>query len=490
MRNTLYILLVLFAVFTGCRNSYDWKYERMNDFGQNFVNRYGMPDNRQDWNTAAQYTLDVSVVGGGNWNVKVYSADPVTEVTKSYLLGNFNADLTEDKEFLCDGPYTLQHICIGIENGEVFAMKNIACKDTKSVSVEFTEEDFQLGSLPEATKMSYIFAFELSDSAKIDYNDIVLEVIHVSGESLADVKLRAVGAVYPMYIVYEDENSISEIFPEAHNAYGYHNTNVVINVDAESHNYRTPILCKDLFVGENFSIVASASRFGVNMTIPDRASIKMSMWPNTEENLGLPSYCIVIANPRWDWASEGDWIETDHRHFPAWAREYRVYNSWWDTNWDPLELLLMPDGKTYWPDYDYTDLIYDANDLRWTRGLRVNDISYERLVPYYDTEIGVNLTFVIVGREEGRIKLSLERTDQGDFEWYPKGSDGVSRAYVDVYDKSVNVDAGVGCYAEACHVLITRKTIRDIVDKKANMMVTFEYNATATKVNSVWIKAR
>mgnify|MGYP004449129573 FL=1 len=120
----------------------------------------------------------------------------------------------------------------------------------------------------------------------------------------------------------------------------------------------------------------------------------------------------------------------------------------------------------------------------------MNDISYERLSPYYDTEIGVNLTFVIVGRNEERIKILLERTDQGDFEWYPKGSDGVSRAYVDVYDKSVNVDAGVGCYAEACHVLITRKTIREIVENQVNMKVICENNDTETRINSVWIKAR
>ena len=489
MRNTLYILLALFAVFTGCRNSYDWKYERMNDFGQNFVNRYGMPDLRQDWNTAAQYTLNVSVVGGGNWNVKVYSGNPVTEVTKSYLLGNFNKDLGQEAEILCDGPYTLQHICIGVENGEVYAMKDIDCKDTKTVAVEFTEEDFVPGSLPEATKMSYIFAFEVADSSKIDYNDIILEVVHVSGESTADVKLRAVGLVYPAYIVYEDETAITEILPEAHNAFGYHNTNIVVNVDTESHNYRSPIVCQDLYVGENFSVVENASRFGVTMPSSEK-TIKFSMWPNTEECLGLPSYCILIANPRWDWASEGEWIETNHRHFPAWAREYRVYNSWWDTTWDPLELLLMPDGKTYRPDYDFTDLIYDFNDLKRQRGLKVNDISYERLSPYYDTEIGVNLTFVIVGRNEERIKILLERTDQGDFEWYPKGSDGVSRAYVDVYDKSVNVDAGVGCYAEACHVLITRKTIREIVDNQVNMKVIFENNDTETRINSVWIKAR
>lgn len=465
----------------------------MDDFGQDFVNMYGWPDPLQNWNTAMQYNVNLAVEGGGQWNLKVYTADPVTDPSKSYTLGNFDVDASDGTcKAVVDGPYTLRNIWIGIGNGNVCAMKPVAVEGKSRIDVSFDKDELQPGQLPIASKMSYFLAYEIVDSAAtyLDYNDIILEVIHSSGEDVAVVRLHAVGAKEEMKVSYRKEKQAEStvLFENAHSAFGYHNTEMLVNVETGEHNYRTPIIYGELNVGKDFSILEHASRFIV--TVPSvNETMEFKIWPNKEDYLGVPSYCMVVANPQWDWVSEKDAIEKRHRSFPAWVKGYRIYNSWWDTVWDPHELLLIEDGETYRPDFDYLDMIYSYSQVK-AMGDTIADISYERLIPYAETKIGANIGFAIIGRNNGRIKISLERTDGGVFEWYPVDEDGRHRAFVDVYDERINVDAGVGCNAEACHILISTKTIQQIINERANLHVIFEPLDTRTTINSVWIRER
>lgn len=452
---------------------------------------YGWPDSRQNWNTATQYKITVSAETGGNYTVKVYSANPLTEPSKSYLLGNFSkVDLSLASEVVVDGPYTLQNIYVGIENGSEYSSKTVVLDGATKFSVNFAKDEIMPGKLPSATKMSYFLAYEIVDSAAtyLDYNDVILEVVHVSGEATADVKLRAVGALEEMSVHYRDASGVQELFYEAHQAFGYRRTDILINVESGEHSYRTPISYSGLNVGADFSILKDARRFFVKVPSLNE-EMEFAIWPDTEDYYGIPAYCMVVANPQWDWVSEKDAIEKRHRSFPAWVKGYHIYNSWWDTLWDPHKLLLIEDGETYRPDFDYEDMIYSLSDIHASADT-VADISYERLRPYANAEIGANIAFVLIGRNYGRIRISLERTDGGVFEWYPVGDDGKYRAYVDVYDRNINVDAGVDCDAEACHILISTKTMQQIINEKANLHVVFDKKETSTTINSVWIRER
>lgn len=492
MKKIYYIIFAVFACLTSCRSDFDWRFKRMDDFGKDFVDMYGWPDANQNWNTATQYKIGVSVEEPGDYTIRVYSANPLAEPNKAYLLGEFETPIEGSTEVTVDGPYTLESIYVGISNVGQFSAKSIAVNGQAKLSASFSKDDMMPGMLPLATKMSYFLAYEIVDSAAtyLDYNDIVLEVIHVSGEDKATVKLHAVGAKEEMKVFYREDRSGDNkvLFEDAHRAFGYHKTETLVNVESGNHNYRTPITYRDLNVGKDFSILEHANRFKV--TVPSvNDDMEFSIWPNTEDYRGIPSYCMVVANPQWDWVSESDAIEKRHRSFPAWVKGYRIYNSWWDTVWDPHELLLIEDGETYRPDFDYLDMIYSYSDVQ-EMGDTIADISYERLRPYAETEIGANIAFVLIGRNQGRIKISLERTDGGIFEWYPVGEDGKYRAYVDVYDKSINIDAGVGRNAEACHILISRKTMQQIINERANLHVIFEPLDTRTTINSVWIRER
>ena len=499
MRRITYILSFVLVLLVGCRADFNWDYEVLNDYQKAFIDRFGWPESRQNWNTTKSFKVAITDEAGGVGTVKVLSANPLEDTKRSYVLGKYLAVMDDGLTVTCEGPYTLQNIFVSIEKDGTYAIKGADCKDKDEVAIDFEADDFKPLSdevddksvsdiLSSVSKMSYIFGFEVNDTVRdnIDFNDVVLEVVHASGEDVVDVKLRAVGAKEQMSVIYDSPEGKVTLFDDVHYAFGYHNTHILINVDSVSHNYRSPKVYYNLHVGNDFSILEDAHRFVV-MAHPTEKGDTVGAYnikPNKPENWGIPTYCIVAASPKYDWVSEEYLIEEDPklRTFPAWVKNYRLYNVWWDTLWDPRELALMKDGKTYCPAFEYEDIIFDAKDMEKNGGLKVDSISFSYLEPYEDERIGVNLAFVVLGRNEGRIRIELERSDGGEFEWFGK------TAYVDVYDKDVNVDAGIGCYAEACHILITRKTFKEIIENRAYIKVRFNRGDTETKINSVWIR--
>lgn len=490
MRKLSIILSCLLLALSGCRSDFDWKTSRLSDFGQTFVVSYGWPDSRQNWNTAMQYSVTVSIEQAGSWNVKMFTADPVSDTEKSYLLGNYKivADGSV-KDFTVDGPYTLQTLCVGIEDGNYFALKSIEPSETGAVDVSFETSELKRGRIPSVDKMSYFIAYEVVDSAKnyLDYNDVVIEVVHASGEDVADVKLRAVGAKEEMSVVYKYDDKDETLFENVHGAFGAHKTSVYINVENGTHNFRAPIVYKNLRVEEDFSIYNDADRFAVR--IKGKKDVhEFSMWPNIQEYLGTPPYAFLVANPKWDWASEGRALEEKMLSFPYWQRSYRLYNTWWDTMWCKDNLVLLDDGS-YRPYYDYVDMIYGPQDIR-ENGRAVPEISYRSLQDYTSCEVGVMISFVLLGRNEGNVKIALERADGGPLEWYPTDDNGVCQAVLEVSGKNKGIDAGEGCYAESCHILLSTATIQKITDYRTSLKVYFDPGETETTINSVWIKER
>lgn len=486
MKRSFFFFSIILLLLSSCRDQdFDWRMNRLSKYGQQFVNQYGWPDERQTWNTAIQYSLNANIEMGGTWTMLVYSADPLEEPRKSYILGRYTVDAAEampaDLKF--DGPYTLESVCVGISNGTVSSRKNIATNSQAKIEVTFTEEDMQEGGLYYAPDMSYLLAYEIVDTLSnyLDFNDIVLEVEHVSGEETANVKLRAVGAKQEMQVRYINGDEKIVLFEEAHAAFGYLNVERLVNVDLSMHSYRTPIKYVNLNVGKDFSIAQNAGRFVVYVPGGKKNSQhNFYLLPSTEEYVGLPSNVLSIANPTWDWISEGGAFNLERSSFTFWLKSYRLYNQWWDNLWDPHELVIA-EGDSYRPDFDYLDMIAGAEEIRANNGL-VPDIDFTRLYPYAKEKIGANIAFVITGREGADVTITLQRSDDGPFEWYD------DKAFVHVFE-NYNVDGGRG-YAEACHILLSTATIQDIVNNRARLRVYFDKEDSEAEINSVWIRGR
>ena len=475
------IVSLLFATLCSCRSDFDWRINRLSDFSKQFVDQYGWPDERQTWNTAIQFSVNAEIEMGETWTMKIYTADPDTYPEKSYLIGQYEVSADSLISVAVDGPYTLHTLCVGIENGTYFAKKNVVPDDNDAVEVAFYEHNLESGSLPQAPKMSYLIAYEVVDSVSnyLDYNDVVIEVVHVSGEETADVKLCAIGAKEEMAVNYEYDGERVPVFANVHNAFGYRLTDRLVNVTTGKHNFREREVYSGLIVGEDFSMANDAGRFVVSLKHKGK-TLRFYLYPANDQYLGTPSNVLVIANPTWDWLSEGASYNLDRSSFTFWVKSYREYNQWWDNIWDAGDLTLY-EGNTYRPAYDYQDLLISAEDIKAAGGV-LPEIDYSRLQPYTNEEIGADVGFVITGRRGGDVRVSLQRTDGGSFEWYE------GDATVHVFE-NYNVDAGRG-NAEACHILLSTKTMKAIVSKQANLVVKFDKNDTQAEINSVWIRRR
>lgn len=486
MKNYYYIVFAtIVCLLTGCADqNFDWRLNRLSSYGKDFVSTYGWPDERKSWNTAMQYEISVETEMGGVWKMKAYTAEPVEDYRRAYLIGQHDINTTDGvAKAMVDGPCTLQSIFIGIEDGDTYAIKEVPTSKDGKIKVSFEEADLKKGDLPFAQRMSYIIAYEVVDSTStfLDFNDIVLEVTYASGDENADVKLRAVGAEEKMSVTYKAEGNNVTLFDDAHRAFGYKRTDVLLNTESGKHAFFAPAVYNSLKVGKDFSIVKDCQRFVVTLKPKKGKEMEFCPWPDMTEYLGIPPYAMVISNPAWDWVSEGLTFEEKFRAFAYWNQSDHHYDKWWDNIWDPHELVLCEDGS-FQPDFNYVDKIFGIADIEKAKGI-VPDISYLALKPYLKEEIGANISFVICDRRGGNVDIYLTRSDGGDFEWY----DG-DVAYVNVYD-NINIDNGEG-YAEACHILLSTKTIQQIVDNRLSLRVTFDKGETNATINSVWVRGR
>lgn len=485
-----YFIIAILLLFSGCRADFDFRKNRLSDFGKEFIDSYGWPDSRQTWNTSTQFQVAAEIEKDGNWELKVYTANPNTNPEKAFLIGRFDVASMQTDKVLVDGPYTLQSVYVGVENGTVCAQKEVEVSNQNLVDVIFYNEDFVEGKLPDVPKMSYFLVYEIVDSIStfLDYNDVVLEIVHVSGEETADIKLHTAGALEEMRVLYRQDDADIILYDDVHGAFGYRTPDYLINVNPGFHRFRMPIERNLVPLGKEFTVTNDASNFIVQLKHKKQIGLELSLNPNMKDCLGLPSNAILISNPTWDWTSEGASMLEAQRSFPFWLSTYHLYNDWWDSLWDPHELVIEEDGS-YRPDFDYKDMIFGIEDIA-KNGDLVPEIGYQSFLPYVNGKIGVNLGFVIVDRDMQPVKIMLERTDGGLFEHYPLDEDGICRAFVDVYGEDMNVDAGMGCRAESCHILLTTKTIQQIINERCSIRVKFHSEAKDAKINSVWIKNR
>ena len=202
-----HICILLGMVLLGsCRGDFDFEKHMLSEYDISFRKTYGITDERQDWLTAAVFSITAKIeMETENLNIVVYSGNPYSEVSV-YKLASYKRQ-GQEITFDFDGPYTLSEVYVGVETGSRFALKRVSVSSEKA-AVSFSSSDFEKGSLPEAQDMSYIFAYEVGDTLGVfDFNDIILEVRHVSGERTADVMLRAIGVEQPVEVSFGSKSN-------------------------------------------------------------------------------------------------------------------------------------------------------------------------------------------------------------------------------------------------------------------------------------------
>ncbi len=190
--------------------------------------------------------------------------------------------------------------------------------------------------------MIYTLAFEdMGSIGDFDFNDVVLRISHVAGQSTAHVQLCAAGGNLPAKVVYcpkGDETAETEVvtlWNEVHEAFGT-TTDVFINTDTGNgigstyvgdHEQGTP--WKAVAVGSKFVLGREASLFRIRVPMSggETREVTVPRRYNTETGAGTdyaeaPQAIVVAGN--WKWPVERHNIGTGYPGFGEWGSNYGI----------------------------------------------------------------------------------------------------------------------------------------------------------------------
>lgn len=175
----------------------------------------------------------------------------------------------------------------------------------------------------ENTPITYIIACEdMGGEDDFDFNDIVLGIQHVSGQTQAYATLLAAGGSLPATVTYYNQ----VLFNEVHEAFGVSTTTLVNTGQGVD----IPPVTSDLFtVSEDFSMSTHAQYF--NIVVTNREG-NLSTSISVPDQAGATPQAFLIADPDWKWPEERVNILDAYPDFAEWIANHSA-DSWYNAVW-------------------------------------------------------------------------------------------------------------------------------------------------------------
>lgn len=339
----LTLLLCLFTT-TGCRDHEDLKPNYTltpeQKLQTTFYEKWGEPASSHTWNTAVKRTLDITLPQDSNlYKVSVFTANPSTSAAGARRLACFDNISAGQHTFSFDAPGYTDTIAVVIkDNGKSTVLDSIAVNNGTFIAV--------LDKVPTESltlyyyEMQYLMLFEdLNIALDLDYNDVVFGITHVSGLDYINVSLYAIGSLLYDYAFF-DETALYE-GRELHDYIGSSTTSTVntfstgkrFTLENRKNSRITldvyPELRETITVPTDFSIVDSANKLYIKTcktsisTNTASDDIKTITVPTTQ---GAFPYAMLIADPDFEWPSEGTTIGDAYSGFEDWVKNPTLYN--------------------------------------------------------------------------------------------------------------------------------------------------------------------
>lgn len=281
----------------------------------------------------------------------------------------------------------------------------------------------------------YVIAYEdMGAIGDYDFNDVVFSVRHVSGATLAEVDLRAVGGTLPVRLKYNgnylfggkelhevlgeiQEPKITDMRPINVGGSGktVNRTNMYFVEEEES-----------VSISSGRSIVDEASKFSLEVEREggpeDGKYIEIKAPdPNKDgSNANVPQ-AIIVAKHNWDWATEGTRIDHAYSAFTTWVNNAKASN-WYSPIWsgEDEHSTTIDYGVTLMPSYAYEKCLLNRDDIDIKEEEVGAGNAYTLVIPKTDLVIthfnedgnaevhhnlweydSFNLAFVVTGRQSG-----------------------------------------------------------------------------------------
>lgn len=233
-------------------------------------------------------------------------------------------------------------------------------QENEDASLDVTPETLTESLITDKHAAIWSIAFEdLGNTLDFDFNDVVLQFKHVSGENNVDVILAAAGGTLPATL----QKNSTQIGQEVHAAFGV-GTSVPVNVSATGGQSKPAI--------ENFASVRVDESFSITNLSDFSLHVVYSSGNGDEEtaaylpfgeaytsgtNATRAPQCLIIPG-RWVWPNENKQVYEAYKGFKAWATgwtkdtswsgvtEAKIRDNWHRTNYETT--LLSGDPSTYY----------------------------------------------------------------------------------------------------------------------------------------------
>lgn len=210
----------------------------------------------------------------------------------------------------------------------------------------------------EVDPIIYIVACEdLGGTFDWDFNDVVFGIEHVSGHDQARVKLMAAGGTLPISLQYcpnantttpiEFDNLLTNSgkTTSLHAAMGA-DDKTPINVIDDGH--QSTAVYSEYFDVDRyaFTVLDDANKFKINVVYNDGTSQREIQMPDKAGTSKVPQ-AFLIADPNWQWPSEGQNITKKYSEFENWVKNSLSGKNWTHTVWGIVrEYNTVPSNST------------------------------------------------------------------------------------------------------------------------------------------------
>ena len=216
-------------------------------------------------------------------------------------------------------------IVIGFEDANAYNSQDFDYNDCVFVLDGNFDEDIIPDPIPEEDpkENSWIIACEdLGSTDDYDFNDVVFEVKHVSGETTATVTPLAAGGVYASHITYDygtkEFGETHELLGSSVGANGLYPMINTTSITATG----TP---QTITVDTDFSVAKDMGGFGIRVNTGTSLSAILISAPST--GTAPQMFCVPAT---WSWPKERIGIEEAYPSFSNWSadsNDIEWYNS-------------------------------------------------------------------------------------------------------------------------------------------------------------------
>lgn len=341
-RKSLLIISLLMAL-SSCSNHIDLeKYyyaTAKQRFAKNFVDLYGKIPTEHTWSTAVERRITIKVSTDYNYSVKLFTSNPLTANNSAYLLAAYdNLKGADNLTLKFDAPQDLTSLFVLAETIDGDCLREVKLDNDGLFHAEMNE--FEEAIYPYYSDMMYILAFEdLGNTEDFDFNDVVLGITHVSGRQDLKVRLLALGNLLDLKVNLQGKNLFDERMG-VRSMLGLAN-NATMNVFSVNDTFTKEELAESKYkvdryynlqktykVSDGYSIVDGVYDF--SLALDDNDEKKIVEFPQP----GEAPHALLIANPDWEWPSEGTRIGKAYPNFKEWVLDPNRYPLWYTTKWD------------------------------------------------------------------------------------------------------------------------------------------------------------